>query len=483
MAIESTPVHEDDVQPSPLVFGPAARARANELLTRFLDDYERSLPERSLLPALDRDVLAELLTEPVPEEGIGVDAFFAELYERVLPNSTAVAHPRFLAYVQGPPNSVGPYADAIAATLNQNCNFWQLSPAASVIERSVVRWLSGLFELGAAAGGILTSGGSVATLNALTVALVARRPDFRRRGLQDRHRPPLVVYTSQEAHRCVDKAAAILGLGLDNVRHISTDEQFRMRVDLLEEAVRADRAAGREPCCVVATAGTVTSGSVDPIAEIADVAGKHELWLHVDGAYGALFVLAEQTRELFAGCSRADSIALDPHKMLFAPYEVGCLVVRDAESLRAAYSFSAAYLTVEPDPLMIDFMDYGPQLSRGFKAFKVWAALRTFGAGAFRDAARRCLELAAHLGRRVAAEPGLELLNPVTLTAVCLRIDGRTDAEHTAILRELITEGTALLGPARLGERTGIRACVTNHRTTKADIDLVVDRLAAYARS
>lgn len=467
-----------------LVLDAESRARAGELLTRFMDRYELSLPDRDLVPALDREVLGELLDEPFPERGIGVDALFEDLEQRILPNSTASAHPRFLAYVQGPPNSVGAYADAIAATLNQNCNFWQLSPAASVIERSVLRWLGDLFELSEQAGGILTSGGSAATLNALTTALAARRPDFRRRGLQtgaNDPRPPLVVYTSQEAHRSVDKAAAILGIGLDNVRHIPTDGRFRMRLDLLADAVGADWAAGKEPFCVVATAGTVTSGSIDPIEEIADLAARHNLWMHVDGAYGALFALAEQTRALFAGCSRADSITLDPHKMLFAPYEVGCLLVRDKELLRAAYAFSAPYLTVEPDPLMTDFMDYGPQLSRGFKAFKVWASLRTFGVGAFRDTAERCLELADYLGRRIAAEPGLELLNPVTLTAVCLRVTGRTDAEHTGILSELIDEGTALLGPARLGDRTGIRACVTNHRTTTDDIDLVVERLAARA--
>ncbi|MGW4201300.1 pyridoxal phosphate-dependent decarboxylase family protein [Streptomyces sp. NPDC004726] len=464
-----------------LVLDPASRARANALLARFLGDYEDSLRERPIVPDVDRTVLARLLSEPFPDRGVGVEELFADFNERVLPNSTTVAHPRFLAYVQGPPNGIGPYAEAMAATLNQNCNFWQLSPAASVIERSVVEWMAGLFGLGENAGGILTAGGSIATQDALTAALADRRPDFREHGLQAGG-APLVLYTSEEAHRCVDKAAAVLGIGLDNVRHIPTDEQFRMRVDLLAEAVRADRAAGREPFCVVATSGTVTSGSIDPIGPIADLCEAEDLWLHIDGAYGALFVLAEGAREEFAACSRADSIALDPHKMLFAPLEAGCLVVRDAAKLRAAFAFSSSYLTVAEDPLMVDFMDYGPQLSRGFKAFKVWAALRTFGVDAFRATAQRCLDLAAHMGRRIEAEPDLEAMNPVTLTAVCLRLRGRTDTEHTEVLARLRAEGTALLGPALLGGRAGIRACVTNHRTTFEDIDLVVDRLVELAK-
>jgi aromatic-L-amino-acid decarboxylase len=458
------------------------RETASRLLTAFFDNYERSIPERPLVPEVDREVLASLLAAPFPEKGIGVEGLFREINEKILPNSTTVAHPRFLAYVLGPPNGIAPYAEAIAATINQNCNFWQLSPAASVIERAVITWLAGLFGYGEQAGGILTGGGSIATLNALTTALHARRPHFRQRGLQTADRQ-LVVYTSTEAHRCVDKAAAILGIGLDNVRHIPTDDQYRIRVDALEKAIRADRKAGLEPFCVVATTGTVTTGSIDPITAIADVCTREDLWLHVDGAYGALFVLSDRAGEAFDACARADSIALDPHKLLFAPLEAGCLLVRDRTRLAEAYAFSSSYLTVEEDPLMVDYMDYGPQLSRSFKAFKVWSALQTLGIEAFRSAIDRTLDLARYLADRIQSEPGLELMAPVPLTAVCFRIKDATEADHTAVLATLIEEGTALLGPARLGELQGMRACVTNYRTTRADIDLIVDRLAAIARS
>lgn len=470
----------DAVHDEGLGLDPDDHDRAAAELGRFLATYESGLAERPLVPAVDRAALGSLL-DPPPEVGVGVAGLFRDVEERVLPWSTAVSHPRFLAYVLGPPTGIGPYAEAVAARLNQNCNFWQLSPAASVIERSLLDWLAGLFGLGAA-GGIFTGGGSMATLSALCAAVADRRPDFRERGLQGGSRP-LVVYTSQEAHRSVDKAAALLGIGLDNVRHIPADDRFAMRPDLLAEAVHTDRAAGREPCCVVATAGTITTGAVDPLDEIADLCAAEDLWLHVDGAYGALFALVPEVRARFAACSRADSVTLDPHKLLFAPLEAGCLLVRDAEKLRRAHAFSSSYLTVADDPLMRDFMDFGPQLSRDFKAFKVWAALRTFGVERFRTALRRTLALAAYLGERVEAEPGLELMTPVTLTAVCLRLVDATDARHTEVLHQLAADGTALLGPASLSGRTAVRACVTNHRTSRDDIDVVVDRLAQLARA
>jgi aromatic-L-amino-acid decarboxylase len=462
----------------PLALDEGDRKLAGQLLAELLDGYERALPELPrIVPDLDHDVLARLLQDPFPAKGIGVERLFREISDKVLPNSTAVAHPRFLAYVQGPPNGIAPYAEAIAAALNQNCNFWQLSPAASVIERSVINWLAGLFGYDDASGGIFTSGGSMATLNALTTALHDRRADFRRNGLQGA-RPRLIVYTSEEAHQCVEKAAAILGLGLDNVRRIPTDVNYRMRVDTLTETIRADRAAGLEPFCVVATTGTVTSGSIDPVESIADVCRDEHLWLHIDGAYGALFVLSDRKRDAFSGCARADSIALDPHKLLFAPLEAGCLLVRDREKLQAAYAFASSYLTVNEDTLMLDYMNYGPQLSRSFKAFKVWSALQAFGTDAFRNAINGTLDLAQYLAERIQAAPQLQLMAPVPLTAVCFQIENASDADHTAVLATLANEGTALLGPASLNGRKGIRACITNYRTTRADIDLIVERLS-----
>ncbi|WP_051166597.1 pyridoxal phosphate-dependent decarboxylase family protein [Amycolatopsis orientalis] len=461
---------------SELVLTEGERVRAGERLLALLDRYERELPQAEVLPEPDRERLADLLANSMPDKGIGVDGLFDRFEDTILPSSTRVAHPRFLAYVLGPPNGVAAYAEAVAATINQNCNFWQLSPAASVVERSVVEWLAGVVGFPTAAKGILTAGGSLATLQALATALNDRVPGFRQSGLQ-RSAAPLVVYTSVEAHRSVDKAAVILGVGIENVRHIPTDDQNRMDVAALAAAIDADRRAGREPWCVVATCGTVATGSVDPLEAIADLCAEQELWLHVDGAYGALFLLCEEIRELMGGAARADSITLDPHKLLFAPMEAGCLLVRDGAKLRAAHAFDSSYLTVTEDPLMTDYMDYGFQLSRNFKALKVWSALQAFGVDAFRDATRRTLRLAQHLGRGIEAVPGLTLLAPVTLTAVCFVVDGASEAEQTALIKAFAEENTALLGPVVINGKHGIRACITNHRTTIDDIELILTRL------
>ena len=463
---------------SELVLTEKERARAGARLLALLEGYERDLPRARVLPELDRDSLTKLLADPMPEHGIGMDAVFDQWEDTILPNSTTVAHPRFLAYVLGPPNGIAPYAEAVAAEINQNCNFWQLSPAASVVERSVLEWLASVVGYPVDARGILTGGGSLATLQALATALHDRVPGFRAIGLQHTA-PPLVVYSSVEAHRSVDKAASILGIGLDHVRHIGTDDQHRMDPAELARAIDADRRAGLRPWCVVATCGTVATGAVDPLDAIADLCAEQDLWLHVDGAYGALFLLCEEKRELMGGCARADSITLDPHKLLFAPLEAGCLLVRDGSQLRDAFAFDSSYLTAVDDPLLTDYMDYGPQLSRGFKAFKVWSALQAFGVDAFRAANRRTLDLAQRLARGIEATPGLSLLAPVTLTAVCFALDNGSPADHTALLDALVADNTALLGPVVLDGRQGIRACITNHRTTTEDIDLIVNRIQA----
>jgi len=457
------------------------RGAAGRLLTAFFDHYERSIPQRPIVPAIDREALSGLLTTPFPDQGIGVEGLFGVINQKILPNTTTLSHPRFLAFVAGPGNGIAPYAEAIAATVNQNCAVWLGGPAASVIEQSVVAWLAGLFGYGERAGGAVTSGGSLATLDALAAMLHARRPRFRERGLQTGG-PPLVVYTSAEAHWCIDKAAAILGIGLDNVRRVPVDGRYHMRLDALEAMIRADRAAGFEPACVVATPGTLNTGAIDPIAAIADVCAREDLWLHLDAAYGGLFVLSHRVRDAFEACARADSIAVDPHKLLFAPYEAGCLLMRDRASQTRAFAFSPSIVTVEEDPLVVNYMDYGSQLSRGFKAFKIWSALQTFGLEAFRSAIDQTLDLARYMAELIGAEPDLELMAPVPLTAVCFQIKNAPEADHAAAMAQLNEEGTAFLNRVSLAGRPGLRACVGNFRTTRSDIDLIVARVAEIAR-
>jgi len=455
--------------------------QAGALLTEFLKSYEQSIPARSVVPRLDRQALQELYSQPFPADGIGIDRLFQLIAEKVAPNSTTVAHPLFLAYVLPPPNGIAPFAEGIAAALNQNCNFWQLSGAASVIERKVIGWLGGLFKCPETSGGILTSGGSMASLAAIATAIVDKYPgDFRRDGLQA-GRGRLVLYTSEEAHRSIEKNAVILGLGLDCVRKIPVDATFRMRVDLLEAAVRQDREAGHQPFCVVAAAGTINTGAIDPIPELAAFCAQEDLWLHIDGAYGALFVLSDRSRDELLPCGRADSIALDPHKMLFAPLEAGCLLVKDRNKLRRAFQFASSYLTIDEDPLLTNYLEYGPELSRSFKALKIWCSLQAFGLNAFVSAIDHTLELARYMAQQIEQDPVLELLAPVRLSTVCLRLKDRSDAENQAVLRRLVEEGTALLGPVQIRGRLGLRACIANYRTQREDIGLVLDRIRQLA--
>jgi aromatic-L-amino-acid decarboxylase len=291
----------------------------------------------------------------------------------------------------------------------------------------------------------------------------------------------LILYTSAEAHRSVEKNAVILGLGLDNVRKIPVDAAFRMRVDLLQEAVQRDRRTGHQPFCVVATAGTVNTGAIDPLPEIAGFCAQENLWLHVDGACGALFVLSDRLKDELAACGRADSVSLDPHKMLFAPLEAGCVLVKDRQKLRDAFHFASSYLTADPDPLLTNYLEYGPELSRSFKAFKIWCSLQALGWKAFVSAIDHTLDLAQYMAAQIQQDDALELLAPVRLTAVCWRLKNRTDAENQLVLKKLVDEGTALLGPVQLGGRFGLRACIANYRTQRSDIDLVLDRIRRLA--
>jgi aromatic-L-amino-acid decarboxylase len=453
-------------------------ARAGALLTQFLQNFEAAIPARKVLPDLDRASLTDMLDTPFPQHGIGIDGLFDEIATRIMPNATAIAHPRFLAYVQGPPNGIAPVAEAIAAAINQNCNFWQLSPSASVVERKVVSWLASLFDFPASAGGILTSGGSMATLMALSAAIHDRCPqDFRTTGWRGSG-AEMVMYTSIDAHRCVEKAVAILGMGTQNLRRIAADPRTGMCLVSLKKAVAQDRASGKLPICVIATSGTVSTGAIDPIDALSDFCRDENMWLHIDGAFGALFVLSDQMKDRLRCCGKADSIALDPHKLLFAPLEAGCLIVRDPEKLRRAFSFSASYIEADDDPLFTNYMDYGVQLSRSFKAFKIWCSLLTFGVKAFSDATDRALDLARYMGRQIDADDAFELLAPVNLTAVCFKLKG---IDNKAILARLGEEGTALLGPIDIGGQFGLRACIANYRTQAHDIDLVLERLRALA--
>lgn len=439
-------------------------------------DLLESLGERAAFPRTTGAAAARALETPLAEAGLGAAALddLAEVIALSRPPG-----PRFFGYVLGSGEPVAAAADLLASVLNQNVTAWRSAPAAVTLERHLVRSLAAALGCGGFSGS-LCGGGSMANLMGLAMAREARLP-ANEWGVQ-----PGVVYASSEAHMSIPKAVALLGLGRDNLRLVGTDDEHRMSPGLLRTALLADRDAGRTPLAVVATAGTVNTGSIDPLVDIAEVCREHGLWLHVDGAYGALAALAVPER--FAGLGAADSLSLDPHKWLYQPLDCGVLLYRDAAAARTAFSCSGDYAKpLGGDPLeTFAFFDESLELSRRFRALKLWLSLRYHGLGAFRDAIRADLQHAQQLARDVSRTPALELLAPVTLSAVCFRVrhEGTPqDANrlNAAILARVIEGGRVYLSNATLAERFALRACFVNHRTTDADVSEIVPEVLAAA--
>jgi aromatic-L-amino-acid/L-tryptophan decarboxylase len=384
--------------------------------------------------------------------------------------------PSFFGHVLSPAAPVGVAGDLIASAINQNVGSSRGGPGAVEVERTVVRWLGQLVGFADDAHGLLTSGGSMANLSALFVALraIAGGDDDRRR---------IVVYASDQVHFSVPKAADLLGLA---VRSVECND-FRLDPNALRARIAADVEDGLRPCCVVASAGTVATGAIDPLDAIADVAADHGLWLHVDGAYGVLAASDPATRPRFAGIGRADSLAIDPHKWLAAPIDCGCLLLRDDRASRAAFSGSSGdYIQLLGDfaeAEAIAFWDHGPELTRRFRALKVWMILRYHGARRIAAAIAEDMRLAARLAARVDAADDFELLAGPGLSICCFRYvppalrgdDAALDELNERVMTAVQRGGRAYLSNATIRGRFALRTCITNFRTTEADVDGLLD--------
>ena len=417
-------------------------------------------------------------------EGVPLDKLIDEC-RAIVDLSRHNGHPRFFGYVASPSTPIGAYGDLIASALNANITCWRSGPAGTELERMVVRWLGSLIHYDREANGLLTSGGSMANMIALLIA--SRRKsgaDASRRGLWNSG-PPMTVYASEEVHMSIPKAADILGFGRDQVRVIECDDRQRMRVDLLRQRIEADLREGLRPFCVVGSAGTVNTGVVDPLADIAGVAREFDLWFHVDGAYGAPGVLDERKRTLFKGIERADSVSLDPHKWLYVPVDAGCLLFRDAAAARAAFNTEDAdYIKTHgySDEEAFAFWDYGVELSRRFRALKVWLTLQYYGSRRIAEAISDDILLAEYLGEVVTNADDFELLAPVELSICCFRYvppgannsDAQLDRLNASLMELVQKGGRAYVSNATVNGRFALRACLTNFRTTKSDIDTTI---------
>lgn len=432
---------------------------------------------------------AALFDEPLPEEGMAVEPLLAFVREHVLPYPFGNSHPRFFGFINATADPLGTIADYLASAMNSNC--WGGDHAAVHVEERALRWLAEIVGLPKTAEGILTSGGSMANFTALAAARRAVAPTIREEG--PRHGPPLVAYASEEVHNCVDKAVDLLGLGTRQLRKIPTDERFRVRVELLKEAVAEDRKAGLVPAIVVGNAGTVNTGAIDPLEELADFCKKESLWFHVDGAYGAMARISPALSPLFSGLERADSVAADPHKWLYVPYEAGAALVREGGRLKDAFSKPAAYLVQDPEsPLQgpVLFNERGPELSRGFKALKVWMGLKRHGRRGYAAAVERDVRLARFLAEEVDRHEDFERLSEPVLSIVNFRYrprgrglpEGELDVLNRRIANRLVGSGSFLLAPTLIKGRASLRVCVVNFRTTEDDLRLLLKEAAAAGR-
>lgn len=444
-----------------------------ERITRLAEDWLEGLDARHVAPRVSGAQTEALAADAVREEGLRLGALDAL---PALMEASRAGNGRFLGYVLGSGEPVAAAGDLLASVLNQNVTAWRSAPAWVSLERALV---AGLARAVGCEGfqGSLCGGGSAANLMGLAMAREARLP-----ANADGVRPGGVVYASEEVHMSVPKALALLGLGRNALRRVPVDAHFRLDVAALARAVEEDVAHGRTPVAIVASAGTVNTGAVDPLAEVAAVARAHGAWLHVDGAYGALAALGAPER--LAGLGLADSLSLDAHKWLYQPVDCGVLLYREPAAARRAFGFSDDYvkiLSTAHEAEAFAFFDESLELSRRARVLKLWLSLRYHGLGAFRAAIRRDLEHAQALARAVEAREELELLAPVTLSAVCFRHRAGPDDFNARLLARVNARGRVYLSNATLRGRFALRACFVNHRTRAEDVGAVVDEVLAAA--
>jgi glutamate/tyrosine decarboxylase-like PLP-dependent enzyme len=435
---------------------------------------------------------AALFDEPPPEEGQPIEKTLAFAREHILPFPMGNSHPRFYGFINATADPVGIAADYLAASMNPNC--WGGDHAAIHVEHRVLKWLAEFLGYPETAEGILVSGGSMANFTALAAARRAMTPgNVREDGLAGEGRLRLTVYASDQVHHCVDKAVDLLGIGTSQLRKIATDERFRIRMDLLAAAVAADRRAGLTPAIVVGNAGTVNTGAIDPLEEIADLCARESLWFHVDGAYGAMARLSPKLAPLFAGMERADSIAADPHKWLYVPYEAGATLVREKGRLSDTFRKFPEYLASDPEspfPGPAWFAERGVELSRSFKALKVWMGLKTHGRKGYARAIENDVALAHFLAAEVDRRPEFERLSETVLSIANFRYrpegralsDADLDRINRRIVNRLVGDGSFFLAPTILKGRTALRVCIVNFRTREEDLTALLDEATRIGR-
>jgi aromatic-L-amino-acid/L-tryptophan decarboxylase len=484
---------------------PAEFRRLGTEAVALLTEYYASLRGRRILPDATPAALRRRFDEPLPRRGRDPHAVLRRWRSSVVPYSGHLGSPRFFGYVQGSGLQIGAIADALASAQDPNVADWRMSPAETEVERCVVRWIAGMIGYPTTGGGTLTSGGMAANHTALQVALHTKSPyDMTEDGLQaPGRRGRFTVYLSDhEGHVTIRRAAELLNLGRGAVRPVRSRDDFTLDPEALERQLRDDRARGDRPFCVVAQAGSINVGAIDPLAEIADICRSHDLWFHVDGAAGAFGALLPELRPSFAGIERADSVTVDPHKWLYLSKECGGLLVRDESLLRRTFSAEATYLDrqTEDAGAGTNFRALSTQSSRGFRALKVWMAVQQLGTDGYRRLFRQNLACVAHLHERVRDDPDFEVLHEPRLYIYSFRyrphrfaqstvgaagddeVAGYLDRLNRAIAETANRTGEVFLTTTRIRGRVALRVSVCNHRTTMRDIDRLFELLRRLAQ-
>jgi len=425
------------------------------------------------------------LSGPLPESGMEPGPLLEQTARFLFEHSLLNGHPRFFGYITAAPAPIGMFGDFLAAAVNANIGAWTLAPAATEVESQTVRWIATLIGYPSACGGLLVSGGNMANFVCFLAARTAKAgSDVRARGIAGDGRR-LRVYASAETHTWIQKAADLAGLGTDAIRWIPTDERLRMDVAALRRHIEQDKAAGDVPCIVVGTAGSVSTGAVDPLPAISTVCREHGVWFHVDGAYGGFGAAVPEAPDDLRGLTQADSVAVDPHKWLYAPLEAGCALVRDPEKLRAAFAYHPPYYHF--DEHAMNYVDYGPQNSRGFRALKVWLALKHVGAAGYREMIADDIALARTMADAVGRCDDLELVTQdlsittfryvprdLRLNAGVETVERYLDTLNRELLDRLQRGGEIFVSNAVVRGRFLLRACIVNFHTTPADVEAAV---------
>ncbi len=463
-----------------------AMRRAGYRIMDWLIERQLALRTGPLGRELNREETERLLREPMPEEASSFDRVFEEYAAKVAPNAVALDHPRFFAFIPSAPNFVSILADALVAGTNVFAGTWLESSGPSQVEVIVLDWFKQMLGLPASSGGVLVSGGSVANLTALAAA---------RRAILNDDTAQAVVYFSDQTHASVDRALRVLGFREAQIRRLPTRVDFRLDTAALGEAIARARASGLRPFAIVGNAGTTNTGAVDALDEMAALARAEGMWFHVDAAYGGFAALTERGRKLLAGIDQADSVVLDPHKWFYCPFEVGCVLVREARRLRDTFRILPDYMRdVVREEREVNFCDFGVQLTRIFRALKVWMTVKTFGARRLREVLDQCLDLAAYGAQLFARSPRIEILAAPQLAVFAFRylpekmpvgVDDREaylNRLNERLQDTVLARRELMISSTRLGERFVLRFCVLNHRTRKEDVREALRLILDYGR-